>query len=264
MKMTDHYSHAGGAVNEDALWYSERCALVLDGSTSLEDSAYPASVFVKDFIGEFSVAIAKTKSLCAAVNMTIEALKERVCAEGEPDAGGLFPSAAGVFVYETDTQIQMLTLGDCTAVFVGSFGVRKIYSPEVEAFDSGVINRMAEIREATGADMCDIVRSDEIREMLVENRRMMNRPGGYRILSLNTEPVSEEDIITFDKSQVDKIILYSDGFELMEKDIISGDTEYALLYQRLREKERADASCNEYPRFKQSDDASILSLKIIH
>ena len=92
----------------------------------------------------------------------------------------------------------------------------------------------------------------------------MNHPDGYRIISLNMKPVEKQDIVSVKKDNVDEIILYSDGFNLMEKEIISGKLDFSVMYQMLRAKENEDSRLNTYPRFKKSDDASIISLRISH
>lgn len=264
MKVIDRLSCAGNRINEDAIWCSEHCALVLDGATMLKDSVYPASVFVKEFIDVFSQQIADSSSLWEAVNGTVSVLRERRSTGDDFDPTRIPSSASGIFVYETDDEIQVLTIGDCTAILSGRLGIKKVYSGEVEAYDQKVIRRMIELHKTTGADIADLVLSDEIRDMLVENRKMMNRPGGYRILALNLGPVNEKDILSVKKDEVDQIVLYSDGFHQMEKDIIGGETDCSLLYKKLRETENADFCLNAYPRFKKSDDASILVLKISH
>lgn len=264
MKILDWLSLPGNVTNEDTIWYSENCAIVLDGSSALKGSFYPASVFVKDFINVFSKQIAKTGALCKAVNDTVSVLKKQFNLQEKADASQILPSAAGVFVYETENSIQILTIGDCTAIVFGNFGIKKIYSGEVASFDNKVIRRMTQLRRSSGADICDIVSWDEIRNMLVENRKMMNHPGGYRIISMNMKPISEKDIVSFEKNNVNKAVLYSDGFDFMEKEILEGKTDFFALYQKLRKAEESDSLLNTYPRFKQSDDASIISLQISH
>lgn len=264
MKILDWLSLPGNETNEDTIWYNENCAIVLDGSTSLKGSFYPASVFVKDFINVFSEQIAKTGTLYKAVNDTISVLKKKLNLQEKADASQILPSAAGVFVYETENSIQILTIGDCTAILFGNFGIKKIYSDEVESFDNKVIQRMIQLRHSSGADIRDIVSWDEIRNMLVENRKMMNHPDGYRIISMDMKPVSEKDIVSFNKNTVNKVVLYSDGFDFMEKEILDGETDFHALYQKLRKSEESDSLLNMDPRFKKSDDASIISLQISH
>lgn len=264
MKVISKISKSGCAerANEDYIWHNDRCALVLDGSTPLLKGGIPAHVFVRDFTTVFSSFIQELEDLREAVNASIRALQAKY--QVENSAGSVFPSAAGAFAYEIGEKIQILCIGDCTAVITLKNGMKTVvHLDEVDRFDRAVIDHMIQIRAETGGNIADIVKTDAIQEMLLANRKMMNRKGGYRIISLDSEPLAADIITEFDRIAVDTVTLYSDGFSLVEERILAGDSDFEALYRSLREMEAEDPYLNAHPRFKQADDASIISLRVV-
>ena len=88
----------------------------------------------------------------------------------------------------------------------------------------------------------------------------MNTEDGYKVLSFNTLPVSDSELHTFNKNDTNCIVIYSDGFDLLEDEIINGNDDFSSLYDKLRRIENEDCKLNKYPRFKISDDASIMKI----
>ena len=261
MRIVSMLSKAGKKRNEDIIWHNENCAVVLDGSTPLTETPFPADQFVKSFVDIFSVSIEKNKSLYKAANETISILKKQWYNSTSEEWSAL-PSAAGAFVLITEDSVQLLHVGDCKAVLRGKIGVQKVMSDDIERFDQKVIEKMHSIRDITGANMDDIVEMKEIKRMLLNNRRMMNVKNGYRILSFNMNPFTKRDILEFSKNDIDSIVMFSDGFSIVEEDILRGTFDAETLYVKLRTIENSDPYFNKYPRFKKSDDASIVFLNV--
>jgi hypothetical protein len=99
--------------------------------------------------------------------------------------------------------------------------------------------------------------------MLLSHRKKMNAEGGYEILSFNMRKLDSADIKTFKKEDIDRIIFYSDGFDMFREDLAASDVDLSALYEKLRREENEDFLLNKNPRFKVSDDASAIVFEII-
>lgn len=252
-------SRAGNDKNEDYIWKSDNCVVLFDGATSLVKGDFDAVEFIKLFIEKFSYFIKREKSLIDAVNLSVNALSDYVTRDA--CNGEYFPSAAAIFVYEHGDTVEMINLGDCTAVVNGKTQTIIRAEDSVRRFDDLVIERLKQLRAETGRNIIDIMKDDEIKEMLISNRKRMNQPDGYAVLSFNSPVITEDRKLFFDKQDVESIVMYSDGFDLLEEDIVRGDSDFNRLYDELRTQENNDSECNVYPRFKVHDDASIVKIK---
>lgn len=261
-----NYTEQGIRANEDLIRFGKSFVAVLDGSTAI----VPMSVTVQElaaFIADtFSTLLSENYGFADSVNMTIDRLPDFIYGQsGSADTvHTISPSVAGILMNEHNGILELVSLGDCTAlIFMKNGEIRKIYSTEVEKFDNAVIDRMIEIKKESGKDISDIVQYPEIRHMLLENRHQMNAPCGYRVFSSNTAHISDADIIRFNSEDISRVVAYTDGFEDMEKRIIDNpDIDFALLCRELRDFEHADCHMNLRPRFKMSDDASVISFTI--
>ena len=245
----------GALRNEDRIWYNERCLVLLDGSTGLVRTELDAVWFVDGFLALFQEELARTDALPAAINTALSRLQERFEALSGNGTYEYLPSASALFFLQKGDCLQVVNVGDCSALLIGET-VQKLYLDEVERFDSQVIRRMLALRAENGQDLAQLVQTPEIRQMLIANRKMMNRPEGYRILAFNMAPVTDADVMRFPLAGMHRIVALSDGFELLEEELAREDAELPALYERLRDMEEKDSSLNRFPRLKKRDDAS--------
>ena len=262
-RIIDELSRAGNIRNEDFYAYSHNAVLLLDGSSGLTGTAPDACRFVKEYAELFMKNIAETANLCETINSSIRELETRYKSEGVCVGGGLLPSAALLAMYLREGKLQVITVGDCTALIKSRKGITSLYRDEVEKFDSAVKNEAVRIREQTGEDICDIMRKPHIREMLYSNRLKMNAPDGYEILAFNMRERNAADVMEFDVSDICEIVIFSDGFEAKYSELHNNTPSLAELYMELREEEQSDSRLNLNPRFKISDDATALVIKIV-
>ena len=101
------------------------------------------------------------------------------------------------------------------------------------------------------------------------SRSKRNQPGGYSILEADRAALNIPEF--FDLEDVEAILLNTDGFyravdhydlhsneSLVSACLAPGGVTNVL--HALRAVEAADASCEKYPRFKKSDDATAVML----
>ena len=168
-----------------------------------------------------------------------------------------------MIAHVADSKLQLLNIGDCTTLLFDQQGVTEIYDTQVDRFDDAVIDEMIRVRQQTGEDIAEIVKSNPIQELLLANRRKMNAIDGYEILSFNMRPRTVADVRTFDLADIHQVVMYTDGFKSMEEAFLVSDCpKLAALYDALRAEEKSDASLNQRPRFKISDDASAIMFEI--
>ncbi|MBQ6626759.1 MAG: protein phosphatase 2C domain-containing protein [Ruminococcus sp.] len=257
MNIVNKLTFPGKEKNEDFIWHNDYCAVLFDGATSLVKGDLDAVDFIKLFINTFETKVSKNKTLVQAINETLSIIKNN---QPHNDSLEYFPSAAAVFVLEKESTVELVNIGDCTAVVNENKQHIIRAKDSVRPLDTLVTNRMRELHLSSGKDTIDILMEPEIREMLLKNRKKMNTKDGYKVLSFNTLPVSDSELHTFNKNDTNCIVLYSDGFDLLEDEIINGNDDFSSLYDKLRKIENEDFKLNKYPRFKISDDASIMKI----
>lgn len=94
--------------------------------------------------------------------------------------------------------------------------------------------------------------------------------------ALGVEPAASSaatQFACFDVATGDRLLMMSDGFSCLFSDYAAYDAPglmaaveqrgLAALAQEIREIEAGDAACTRYPRFKQSDDATALLMRVI-
>ena len=257
IKIFQSLSLAGGKKNIDLIRATNECVLVLDGSTPLVNSEYDASRFTEDFADAFFDRVERGESVPNAINSALSdvfSLFEEEVAESNVD---MYPSACLLVAYVNEGRLNIINIGDTSAlVIMKDKSVINITCGDVSCFDEIVIARAKQIRKEIGADICDIMNFPEIRRMLIDNRRKMNKPDGYRILAFGMTDVVESEIISFDARDIERVVLHSDGFDRYADELSAEGADIKKLYTLLRKEENADAKLNVAPRFKVSDDAS--------
>lgn len=248
-------SYAGRIINEDCVWSDGKTLILLDGSTGLLPGYLDARWFTSCFLEGYQRS--SEASLCDAVNSAIAYTREAFFSLTTVANPEYLPSAAGIFVREIEDMIEVLAIGDCTGILYLKNGVTvSVCDDSVKHKDNAVVERCIELRKETGINISDAVSIPEVREMLIANRKTMNRPIGYRILAPNMDKCSEDDVIRFPKKNILGFALISDGFEAMKERIGLERVSLNELYEKLRNEEVEDADCNIRPRLKMSDDAT--------
>ena len=256
-------SCSGGLKNLDSIYTSSDCVLLLDGSTPLQNGAYDACKFNSDFISAFLKHLRGGVELTDAINFSVDELFE--CFKTQNREYGLeyYPSSTLVIAVEDGEDLKIVCIGDSAAAVIMKDNSRvMINCDSVKRLDNQVIERLAQIRKETNMDICEAVKLSEIKNMMIENRKKMNIAGGYEILSFGMRKLSENDARSFKRSQVARVIFYSDGFDALAEELTLDDANLNILYEKLRREENDDILLNKNPRFKVSDDASAIIFEL--
>ena len=254
-------SKPGGAINEDGVMHLPHFLAVLDGATSLLPAALDGAWFTERLMEE--LASSAVDSLPGRVNAALERVHQAFLAESPLRTPEYYPSAAGIFVQETGPTVEIMSIGDCTGFFALDNGLTlRVRDDAVRHMDQMVLRRCVELHARTGKSIAEIVQGEEIRNLLLDNRRKMNLPNGYRILSFGMRGCSEKDVLHIPSGMIRRMALCTDGFETGQDRLLDEDVSLEELYLRIRRDEAADPELLKHPRFKNGDDASAVIAEI--
>lgn len=256
LTVTDELSLAGGSCNQDHYRYNGDTVLLLDGASGLGAGVGDPTEFVHRFADVFFDKMSQGAPLHAAVNGALEAVQR--------ETDGIPPSASLMAVHRQGDALQLLNIGDCTALLFGHDGqVRIIHDDTVPTLDGQVAAYLQKMHRESGAHVIDLVHSETVLQMLRRNRAKMNRPDGYEILARGMRPRRAEDVQTLDARQYRRIILHTDGFDAVQEQLCALPTPpLQQVYRQLRQLEAQDPFWDVHPRFKAGDDASALVIDL--
>jgi hypothetical protein len=262
IRILQKLSEPGGKINEDGFLLMPHFLAVLDGATSLSPMTLDGAWFTDKLIGE--LAHLTCPSLPERVNAAMEKVRQAFWKESPRETPASFPSAAAIFVLESGPDLEVLAIGDCTGFFALKNGVIvRVRDDTVKRMDQEVLRRCEELRLQTGKSVAQLVRSAEIRALLLQNRAKMNQPKGYRILSFDMRPCSEDDVLRIPARQIRRLALCTDGFDAEQAHLLDNDISLEQLHKRIRRDEADDPEFQNRPRFKSGDDATAVVAEII-
>lgn len=255
-----------GRYSTMAQWFVSRFAKLIDENI---DSIIPTEDLIKECIR----TIRKEYDAMVTIDSSLSLEEQRL----------LQPSASIALIRKIDNEIEVFSLGDLTILIKTCDGeIREFGKCNVEALDELVVSVLREEHQKQNIHIDEIMKQEKIQSLLLANRRLKNsnKPEGYWILGLDEEAVNYADIKRYndavcsqkDKDSrvefIDSMIVCSDGFADYYKkykladgiDSFWNEVEQKSLlkmYQKLRKVEEIDEHCDQYPRFKKSDDATI-------
>lgn len=182
--------------------------------------------------------------------------------------------SAGLALLRNDGKItDVYLIGDTQTLIAYKNGsVLKADNPNqtaLQKLDNSVIKRMVELSKENGCDVIDTRSNLEIEKMLQKNRNKKNTncEGSYWVCGTTPKSAEHGVCVSFNNKEIEGIILATDGFdysmlELNDEEIYKlikeqGTEETAKL---IRKKQDNDPMCNKFPRFKKSDDLTVVYL----
>lgn len=252
--------------NDDRIGCGEHHAWVIDGATDLGEpgllgarggAAWLASAAQRAFSG----ASGPLPSMCDSV---FERLAEDFARDRqrEPLAAWELPRAAFAAVALEDQQLVCAHLADCVVLHRSASGI---------AFLTPEPDRQAERAEAAALGPGTGAYGVRTPAVLADRRAARERPRAV----LGVDPQLARSGTLYSRVAVargDDVLLMSDGFAALfdtyQAFDPAGFVERLLahglddLARTLRDIEQQDAACVRYPRFKMSDDASAIWLRV--
>lgn len=253
--------------NDDRIGCTAQLAWVIDGATDLGP---PGLVGTQG--GAAWIADAATTAFAQVDDGSIDAICADVFAQVERRYGAArqraplgqweLPSAAFLAARAGPHGIELGWAGDCAALIRRRGGVERI-GPRVER-DREASDAAQFVGEGLGAKE----RSPDIIAMLRASRSRLPRH------VLGVEPLAPEDLglAIVSAAPGNDVLLMSDGFAALVDSYAALDAEELMatlatrglveLAFELRAIEAGDPACARFPRFKRSDDASALWLRV--
>lgn len=255
--------------NDDRVGSGPRHAWVIDGATDLGPPGLVgarggAAWLAGEAQAAFAAAAAESiQGLYAGVAARLLAAWERDRTR-EPQGRWELPLASALAARLGEDGLEIGWLGDCVG-FLWSGGavtrlgpVREIRASEAERAASLAAHGLGSVRKA-GAPILDNLRATR------------GRPG-IRVLSVDPAHMAEIDTARVACAPGDELLLMSDGYAALVDSYAAHDDAglvaairargLAAVGEELRAIETGDAGCTRYPRFKTSDDATALWLRI--
>lgn len=260
---------SGGLFNDDRAGVQARHAWIIDGATDLGE---PGIVGPRG--GAQWLAGVADSGFAAAVGEDVRTICEYVADHvvrawdedrvRDPVAAWEVPSAAAWIARLKDDELEYGWLADCCGYLLRDgetvrLGQRNHSRPAETALAGQYVGQSSE------ADRPVPPKLETLREV-------RSRPGRH-VLSVDRSFPERVKTGTTPCCIGDELVLMSDGFSALIEDyglLREGDLAVKLreeglhgLAQRLRAAEREDADCTRWPRFKVSDDATALWLRIV-
>lgn len=255
--------------NEDRCGADGTRAWVIDGATDLGPpgllgprggAVWLAETANRAFAAADAPSLAEA---CAAVFGEIEANYARDRRRAEIAAWET-PKAAFAAVQLVGDALQIAWAADCPVLHWRGDAPPRWLTPRPDGAEERAAARAVGPMEAADADRRAAA--------LADRRAHRAQPGA---VALSPDAAASRAATSFSTARVacgDELLLMSDGFSCLVSDYAAFTPAglvaalrargLACLGTRLREIERADAACTRFPRFKTSDDATALWLRV--
>lgn len=264
--------------NDDAWGQTSGAAVVLDGATNLGESLLPGDSDAA-WIARF--AARRLMAHCQEGAAPLDALRAAL-GDAEKSFVGLRrrppkenyenPYASMMFVRATEKGIEALWFGDCVTLVKRPEGTVEIVG---EAFDkrAAEARRVAMLAKAKGIAPAAGYNRPEFLSALRTARNSVNTERGGWLFGPNAQAADHVRSKHTDAPAGTTLLLASDGFLALASDYglydapaLLGAAEHGGLEElgrELRMTEESDPEGLRFPRFKKSDDATAVLLRLV-
>ncbi len=259
--------------NDDALGFAGGCAWVIDGATDLDDAPLSGAASDASWVAHRANAYLHAQSGGGDLRKLVEGASAEARAAFLRRAGGApterwkWPVASLLLCAEQDDQLAGLHLGDCRLLALGADGV---------LLEGGAAPEHAQAEARLAAQQSDgdkgLLDRTQTIAMLRAMRARLNMEGGAWTFSLDPACAQHAAMWTLKLHRPAHILLASDGFTALCDRYGAYDSVGLVraamgkglqeLGRELRAIELADAGGALHPRFKRSDDATALLMRL--
>lgn len=270
------FTKAGKINNEDSCYVCDEFGFVIDGATGvtsqkvscMQTDAQWFSFAFRDYL--ITALKDKTKNLKQIVSEGIEFVDKQFYEFDGADAVTSKPSAAIAIFRIMGDEIEYFVLGDCTVIFNGDDAKNFISNDLVK---SDLKNIQILISRAKENNINVVDARPLVNDVLYQTRQTKNTPSGYWILADDPKAVNYAEYGFVKKQNIKQVLALSDGFsQVYDLFKIYSMKEFAdklyygmkieKMYDILYKNQEKDKFCNNFPRFKLRDDATIVELKL--
>ncbi|HKQ44313.1 MAG TPA: protein phosphatase 2C domain-containing protein [Rhizomicrobium sp.] len=263
--------------NEDAFGHGESAAVVIDGATPLgdglmpgpSDAAWIAQFGARRLMAHLRDGKSARKALRAALadaQKSFEALRRH-----EPEEMWQMPCASMMLAVPDQEELECLWFGDCAALVQQEDKAVRVIG---ETFDkrAAEAQRAKAVAQEKNLSPASGIRRAEFIGTLRSSRNRINS-GNQWLFSPDAKAAGHVARRTMKAAPGSMLLLASDGFLALASDYgaYSADSlmtaamskGLAVLGAELRAIEAGDSGGDKFPRFKKSDDATALLLRLV-
>jgi len=263
--------------NEDFLAQDKGAALVMDGATPLGDSLMPGlsdAAWIAQFgarrlmahLGQGDGARKALRGALTDAQKSFEALSRH-----PPEEMWQTPCASMMLAVPGDGSVEFLWFGDCAALLKQENAAVTVIGETFDKRAAEATRARAVAREKNLSPASGINRPEFIGALRAARNRINS--GGNWLFSPDVQAASHVSRRVIKVAPGALLLLATDGFLALTSDygVYNADSlidaalskGLAALGEELRAIEAGDTSGDKYPRFKKSDDATALLLKVV-
>lgn len=264
--------------NEDAFAAEPFGALVLDGATMVSENLMPGrsdAAWISSFgarrlishLREGDGPRAALRHALADAERSFAGLRRRA-----PEEPWELPLASMVLAVPADDGFELLWYGDCAALMLLPDGSTSVVGPALER-KAGETSAAQRFLDETGLAPVEALKGDKYLPLFRAGRETVNSPAGEWLFSPVAAASEHVWRARYRAPSGTLLLLCSDGFlalasayEAMDaSDLVAAARDPGLkaLGEKLRAVEDGDPEGRRYPRFKKSDDATAVLVRVI-
>lgn len=264
--------------NEDAFAAESFAAVVLDGATMVSENLMPGrsdAAWIASFGARRLMAHLKDSDSPRAALRHALADAERSFAglrRRAPKEPWEYPLASMILAVPADDGFDLLWYGDCAALMLLPDGTTSVAGPALER-KAGETSAAQRFLDETGLAPVEALKGDQYLPLFRAGRDKVNTPAGEWLFSPVAAASEHVSRACYRAPAGTLLLLCSDGFLALASaygamdvsDLVAAarDTGLKMLGKRLRGIEDGDAEGRRYPRFKKSDDATAVLVRVV-
>lgn len=259
--------------NEDICFADDTMAWVLDGASglykmSVSDHSSDAAWYVKQINSYLKEHLQDEVSITKIIENAIVDTKEKFLCFPNANLVEDYPSCAAAIIKIKNNVLEYYVMADCELLIKDIHGkITRISDQRVSKFDDRAIQIAIEEAKKTNKSVWEC--RDAMLPMKKLNRKMKNKKDGYFALADDPSICHEALTGIVDIADIESICMCSDGFAQYYETMKIVDNEetffehlqtYSLkdMHDQMYQKQQADSGLSEYPRFRLTDDNTII------
>jgi hypothetical protein len=265
----------GQEINEDSYSVSDQYLLALDGATGLyeqhvtkelSDARWLALRGAEEISSRLAESPASMPEICLEAALTLQGEFTALATPSLPKTA--YPSSGVAALRLYGDTLEYYGLGDLTTLLRHRDGkVEVLHDNHLSRLDHSVLAEMVRMARESGETVA--AQRNKVQNLLQRNRDLRNRIDGYMIFDLSAEGAARGTSLRWPAKEICSVAILSDGIADAVP-IFGMAPDYNVFLSRLEQKgprtvyaalrrlQQGDPTFDQYPRFKQADDVTII------
>lgn len=259
--------------NEDICYADNNMAWVLDGASGLykehiSEHASDAAWFVYELDKYLKQHLLEEQSIIEILQTGLFEIKQQYLEFPGIESVQEYPSCAAAIIRRIGNVLEYYIMADCELMFKEIDGtIHRMSDHRVSVFDHLVLMEACRLSKERHTSVKDCL--EDVFPMEIENRKLKNKANGYYALSDDVSICDKGITGRLSLDHIQSICLCSDGFAQYIDTMKIVDDEAAFFHELetksfsqmhdcLYAKQCEDADLTKYPRFKLTDDNTVI------